>query len=180
VTEQATSFSDRQLAFINATSSLAEVEANLQGRSVTAAPPGAPDEIGQVCLWLGLPLLALGAIAFLATGSILGLLPAGPGLALLTVALVRMLVRARARRAPPGIELLTITPVFERRTEPDHEGVPVSITYVVARGAPRTNDDLVWPSKLHALGATLGPEERLRMAVVRRGGLCLVGWAHPL
>jgi len=147
---------------------------------VTLAPHGAPDEIGQVCAAFGLLLVLGGGYAYVETRSWLGLLPAALHVALLRCALLRRRLRERARRTVPGIEILTFVPVFERRVEPDHEGAPVTFEYVAARDAPRAGEDLVWPSRLHALRGTLAPEEPLRICIQRRRGLRFIAWAHPL
>lgn len=172
------SFSERQLAWIRATTSEAEVAANLRGRSVVRAPSGPPDELAQVMVWLGVPFVGMGCYVFAATGSNLGLMPAVLGALLLAVALVRWALRARAR-ARPEIEVMTIVPVFTERTKTDADDVPYTFRVVTARGGPASPDELVWPSRLHAIGETLAGGERVRVGVVRRDGSRYIAWAHP-
>jgi hypothetical protein len=179
--EGAPRFSDRQLEWIRATSSEAEVAANLRGRSVTEAPRSeGADEVTQLLFWLALPCLALGGYAFYETRSSLSLIPGGLGVVLLAGALGRSLVRARARRAPPEIEIVTLLPTFEERVVEDAEGAQRILTYVKAREPAQGGGEMVWPSKLSTLSATLGAGEQLRVGVVRRGALRFIGWAHPV
>lgn len=172
--------SDRQTTWVLATTSVAEVTANLGGRSVVEAPSVQPDEIAQVTLWLGLPFLALGICVHYWTGDALGLILSGFGVPLLLVALVRVLFSRKRRMTPPRIELRTFVPTFETRTVHDHDDVPSEITYVIDRETHPRKDEIVWPSRLNALAGSLAPHERIKLAIIHRGTRSYIGWAYPL
>lgn len=76
-TPDASRFTDRQLTWIRASSSEAEVMANLRGESVAEPASIAPDEDREALFWIGLPFVALAAFAFYETASLLSLLPGG-------------------------------------------------------------------------------------------------------
>ena len=168
-------FTDEQRQWILALTTEAEVRANLAGCDGHVVEARPPDGVGQAMLWTGLGFTTLGGIAAFVTASTLSAVAIVPGILVAGAAVHRL----RRWDGPFSIDVIVVAPKLEERTSTETEGHAITRTYLVTE----ESGAIVWPKKLGALSTKLrtdDPDLRLRVGIVRRGGVRYVGWAYPV
>ena len=167
-------FNDRQIEWIETTSSVADVREFLNGADPLREDAADTNVFfraaAALALAVGGGLMATGEGAVSVVGVIALLASAIFGL----VAGIRYAARSYRAR-DEAFEILTFVPKFQRRVleREEHDASPV--TYVEVKGRRR-----VWPERLESLRVSLGQEERIRVCIVHRDGRTFIEWAFPV
>lgn len=165
-------FSERQRAWIHATTTEDVVRANLAGKAVG---PQLRVPIDRALRWTfrgGLGLLGAGVVAVVSHW-LPDLVATFPGLLLLASAAVWRASLA-AKGADVTVHVITLVPVFESHGRFDEHGDAMSTKYITHR-----ETRLEWPRALRARD-DLGDDEPLRIGIVKRAGTSEVAWAFPV